>query len=150
MSFKLLNSLDGVLAAVRPFSADDVLSSADFMSLNDRGGTTEYVYRPDRPAILVSSTSWTADEDFNILLESLQLYEQRARLRKPAAGSDLPRVLVVVTGKGPLKDHYLDQVRKLEDLEQWQYVRCISMWLSAENYPRLLGTIFQETNEKSA
>ncbi|EIW86333.1 glycosyltransferase family 33 protein [Coniophora puteana RWD-64-598 SS2] len=90
--------------------------------------------RSDRPALVVSSTSWTPDEDFGILLEALQTYEQRAR---QAAGG-LPRLWVLITGKGPLRGSYMSQVGKLQ--EEWRYVRCASVWLEAEDYPVLLGS----------
>lgn len=107
--------------------------------------------RPDRPALVVSSTSWTADEDFSILLDALEMYEKRARERAAPTPEEwekvereggekdggLPKVLMVVTGKGPLKDKYMADVRRRQ--EEWQYVRCVSLWLDAEDYPVLLG-----------
>ncbi|KZT24677.1 glycosyltransferase family 33 protein [Neolentinus lepideus HHB14362 ss-1] len=90
--------------------------------------------RPDRPALLVSSTSWTPDEDFSILLAALSAYEKRARERR----GELPKVLAIVTGRGPLKERYMNEVGKLQ--EEWEWVRCLSLWLEAEDYPVLLGS----------
>ena len=96
--------------------------------------------RTDRPALLVSSTSWTPDEDFSILLEALDLYEKRAiqvASSQPFPNGRLPKVLVIVTGKGPLREKYMEEVGKLQT--SWKWVRCISLWLEAEDYPILLG-----------
>ncbi|KAG1825487.1 glycosyl transferases group 1-domain-containing protein [Suillus subaureus] len=106
--------------------------------------------RKDRPALLVSSTSWTPDEDFGILLEALKLYESRAREVNLADCENsqskhdskerqvLPRIWMVITGKGPLKERYMAEVELLQ--KNWQYVRCTSLWLEAEDYPLLLGS----------
>ena len=96
--------------------------------------------RPDRPALLVSSTSWTPDEDFGILLEALKLYEARAEELTAAADASsktLPKLFVIITGKGPLQAEYMSKVRKLH--QTWKWVRCLSLWLKAEDYPMLLG-----------
>lgn len=77
-----------------------------------------------------------------MLLDALTAYEHKA----VAAAGKLPKVLMVVTGKGPDKVKYM---RKVESLQAgtdgqpgWKYVRCISMWLEASDYPLLLGTTF--------
>lgn len=46
---------------------------------------------------------------------------------------------MVVTGKGPLRDSYMQRVIELESSEKWQWVRCRSMWVEAADYPLLLG-----------
>ncbi|CAK5279875.1 unnamed protein product [Mycena citricolor] len=66
--------------------------------------------RPDRPALLVSSTSWTPDEDFGILLSALTNYNQRAA----ASAGNLPKLVVVVTGKGPLREKYMSEINDLQ------------------------------------
>jgi beta-1,4-mannosyltransferase len=98
--------------------------------------------RPDRPGLLVSSTSWTPDEDFGILLGAMEIYERRARELSTTVGETerLPKLMVVLTGKGPLREKYMTEVKKLQ--EGWEWVRCISLWLEAEDYPLLLGMSF--------
>ncbi|KIJ60116.1 glycosyltransferase family 33 protein [Hydnomerulius pinastri MD-312] len=95
--------------------------------------------RNDRVALLVSSTSWTPDEDFTILLDALKLYEARARqVNDGERQGKLPRIWMVITGKGPLKVKYMAEVERLQ--EKWNFVRCSSLWLEAEDYPLLLGS----------
>jgi beta-1,4-mannosyltransferase len=90
----------------------------------------------ERPAVLVSSTSWTADEDFTILLRALSVYETAAR--EPDAG--LPRLLAIVTGKGgPLRAAFEREAERLERTEDWRFVRARTTWLERDDYPRLLG-----------
>ena len=75
-----------------------------------------------------------------MLLEALGMYEEKAR----SAKGKLPKVLMVVTGKGPDRDKYMKQVERLQaregDKAGWEFVRCVSMWLEASDYPLLLGT----------
>ena len=87
----------------------------------------EVVYQPDRPAVLVSSTSWTEDEDFGILLEALKDYD---------TSPDVPDLICVITGKGPQKEYYSKQI----DERSWEKVKFCLPWLSAEDYPTLLAS----------
>ncbi|EJT98956.1 beta-1-4-mannosyltransferase [Dacryopinax primogenitus] len=103
--------------------------------------------REDRPALVVSSTSWTADEDFAVLLNAMAFYEKRARAvnsppkENPQKGDKhdrLPKMLVIVTGKGPLREKFTQDIDECQKL--WQWVRCVPMWLEAADYPLLLGS----------
>jgi beta-1,4-mannosyltransferase len=59
--------------------------------------------------LLVSSTSWTPDEDFSILLDALVSYCSNF----PSKSSNLPNIHVVITGKGPLLAHYTSLINQL-------------------------------------
>jgi len=97
--------------------------------------------RTERTALLVSSTSWTADEDFGLLLEALEIYNRVASMASTEGDEkDLPRILVMITGKGPLKEMYMDKIQRLQ--YAWDFVRCISAWLDIADYPLLLGCSF--------
>ncbi|XP_039971587.1 chitobiosyldiphosphodolichol beta-mannosyltransferase isoform X2 [Xiphias gladius] len=85
----------------------------------------------ERPALLLSSTSWTEDEDFSILLKALEEYEGFIK-----EGASLPPLVCAITGKGPQKEHY----RKLIDSLHLEHVKICTPWLEAEDYPVLLGS----------
>ncbi|KAK5098100.1 mannosyltransferase [Exophiala xenobiotica] len=85
--------------------------------------------------VVVSSTSWTADEDFSVLLEALCNYSERATSDSP----HLPELLVIITGKGPLKLHYLEKIRERESKQELEMVAIKTAWLSFEDYASLLG-----------
>ena len=53
--------------------------------------------------------------------------------------SHLPRLLCVITGKGPQKEKYLAQISK----RLWSKVEVVTPWLQAEDYPKLLGESLQ-------
>ncbi|GFZ12353.1 UDP-Glycosyltransferase superfamily protein [Actinidia rufa] len=106
----------------------------------------------NRPVLIVSSTSWTPDEDFGILLEAAVMYDRRvaALLNEvDLTGEEIlsnevfdgneflyPRLLFIITGKGPEKEQYEEKIRKL----RLKRVAFRTMWLSAEDYPLLLGS----------
>jgi len=81
--------------------------------------------------LLVSSTSWTPDEDFNLLLEALCSYA--------ASEKFLPPILAIITGKGPLKQMYLDRIASLTKNQELANITILTAWLSAENYATLLA-----------
>ncbi|KAL1703376.1 glycosyltransferase family 33 protein, partial [Schizophyllum commune] len=150
-----------------PFTSTDGSDSAtaDILPLPIADDVTQPTFteiapphlRRDRPALVVSSTSWTADEDFGVLIEALGAYEEMADAAADAGSkkqnksdgaakdkdasdgrqNSLPKVLCIVTGKGPLKTEYMRRVGKLQ--AEWKWVRCVSLWLEAEDYPVLLG-----------
>lgn len=82
--------------------------------------------------IIVTSTSFTPDEDIEILLGALKIYENSyANFDK-----NLPNILCFITGKGPLKEKYMKQVKRDEKI--WQRCHIEFVWLSADDYPKLL------------
>jgi len=93
---------------------------------------------PNRPVLMVSPTSWTADEDFSILLDALTQCDALIRIYEAQAPNrPFPQLHVLITGKGPLREFYEEQIAKLA-LEK---IHIHTLWLSAEDYPVLLGAV---------
>ncbi|CAI5676442.1 chitobiosyldiphosphodolichol beta-mannosyltransferase [Oreochromis niloticus] len=120
------------LAAVYPQFRHTGSEEAErtIFSVRDLADST-VTLRAERPALLLSSTSWTEDEDFSILLTALEEYEGFIK-----GGASLPPLLCVITGKGPQKEHYM----KLIDSLHLEHVKICTPWLEAEDYPLLLGS----------
>ncbi|KAK8328351.1 hypothetical protein V6Z12_A11G246300 [Gossypium hirsutum] len=138
---------DCVTATTTGIGADDQNETL-FTTLVD----TDILLKPNRPALVVSSTSWTPDEDFGILLEAAVMYDRRVAalldendsadegvLWKEISGGKqylYPRLLFIITGKGPEKEKYEEKIKRLN----LKRVAFRTMWLSAEEYPLLLGS----------
>ncbi|KYM76813.1 Chitobiosyldiphosphodolichol beta-mannosyltransferase [Atta colombica] len=90
------------------------------------------IYILPRSGFIISSTSWTEDEDFSILLNALQEYENTCENGK----LNLPDLVCVITGKGPLKDFYMAII----DLKKWKHVEIKTPWLKNEEYPKILAS----------
>ncbi|KAI6076773.1 Chitobiosyldiphosphodolichol beta-mannosyltransferase [Aix galericulata] len=113
-------------------STESVSSNAErsaFTEMDKRNG--HVVKTRGRPALLISSTSWTEDEDFSVLLKALEDYEQYIN-----EGIKLPALVCVITGKGPLKEYYNGLIKKLH----FRHIQICTPWLEAEDYPLLLGS----------
>ncbi len=82
------------------------------------------------PGILVSSSSWTADEDFNLLLDALRLCSAyfRPRTTKPA-------LLILLTGSGAGRERF-EQSLARSGIEG---IAVHTLWVSTRAYPRLLA-----------
>eukprot|EP00547_Thalassionema_nitzschioides_P005725 CAMPEP_0194219390 /NCGR_PEP_ID=MMETSP0156-20130528/25828_1 /TAXON_ID=33649 /ORGANISM="Thalassionema nitzschioides, Strain L26-B" /LENGTH=278 /DNA_ID=CAMNT_0038949029 /DNA_START=484 /DNA_END=1320 /DNA_ORIENTATION=+ len=82
--------------------------------------------RPNRPVLVTSSTSWTEDEDFGILLDALISLDKRL---------ETLRLIICVTGKGPMKEFYEEKLSKLH----LEHISVHTLWLEPGEYPRLLA-----------
>uniref|UniRef100_A0A0D9VQ96 Glycosyltransferase subfamily 4-like N-terminal domain-containing protein n=1 Tax=Leersia perrieri TaxID=77586 RepID=A0A0D9VQ96_9ORYZ len=94
----------------------------------------------------------TPDEDFSILLEAALMYDRRVAATLGEEDSmderqlwiDMkngkqfvyPRLLFIITGKGPDKKKYEEQIKRLK----LRRVAFRTMWLASEDYPLLLGS----------
>jgi len=119
---------------------EDILEETVFTQcIRKSDGKTSIRLRKDRPALLVSSTSWTPDEDFSILLEALKELDKIIKAKSDDGKKDtiFPKVLVIVTGKGPQKSYYLPLLKDFNATHP--SINIQTLWLEASDYPKLLG-----------
>lgn len=85
--------------------------------------------------LLVSSTSWTPDEDFSILLNALIIYAGKGSIDPTQA----PPLLVIITGKGPEKAMYTERIAALTRDSRLPNVTIQTAFLPFNDYAKLLA-----------
>lgn len=90
-------------------------------------------YKENRPFLMISSTSWTPDEDFDILLNCFINIEKKVN----EEGKKLTPVLFLITGRGPMKDQFMKKV----DEANLKLFEVKSVWLDSDDYPLILGSM---------
>ncbi|KAI9497282.1 hypothetical protein BDB00DRAFT_926141 [Zychaea mexicana] len=118
------------------FLGYDATASTNSNNNNNKSGDLSYSsisadkFRDENIRLVVSATSWTEDEDFSILLRAIEKYEAYAKKEI------CPKLLFVITGKGPLKSMYEERISRMT-LER---TRIVTAWLETADYPLLLGS----------
>jgi len=81
------------------------------------------------PAIVISPTSWTRDEDFDLLLAAVRRCEALAQERP------FPDLLVLLTGRGARRAAFEAQAAALPG----RRIHVRTAWLEPDDYPRVLA-----------
>ncbi|EOO01110.1 putative chitobiosyldiphosphodolichol beta-mannosyltransferase protein [Phaeoacremonium minimum UCRPA7] len=84
-----------------------------------------------RLRLIVSSTSWTPDEDFSLMLDALVQYANADSAQTP--------VLAIITGRGPQRAMYEAEIKALREEGRLTGVIIKTAFLSFEDYASLLG-----------
>lgn len=101
-------------------------------AITKRADDGTIVYRTNRPALVVSSCSWTIDDDFDTLFKALDRYNGFVETRE----GDLPDVICVITGKGPMKRYF----QRIVSEQEWSHVSVVMPWLEIDDYPVMLSS----------
>lgn len=83
--------------------------------------------------ILITSTSFTEDEDFNLLIKSLIEFEKYLQDSK-FNNNNNKKIYMIITGKGPKRDYYMNLIKN----EKFEKIIIKNVWLKIEDYPKIL------------
>jgi beta-1,4-mannosyltransferase len=86
---------------------------------------------------IVCPSSWTEDEDFDVVIEAVHHLEERIRgWEAGGAGRRFPSLIILVTGDGARRVEF---ERRFAGL-QTRRVQLRARWLEPEDYPRVVGS----------
>lgn len=88
-----------------------------------------------RPPIVVCPTSWSPDEDFDLLLEALERAERELTRNHAGTGTDTPAVVVFLTGRGALREAFEARAAR----RRFKAIAVKTVWLEPSDYPVLVG-----------
>jgi beta-1,4-mannosyltransferase len=87
-----------------------------------------------RIPLVVCPTSWTPDEDFDLLLEALERAERKLLATNPKDGSD-PDLAVLMTGRGALRQDFEKRLAR----RNLRRIAVRTAWLEPGDYPVAVG-----------
>jgi beta-1,4-mannosyltransferase len=90
---------------------------------------------PRRIPIVVCPTSWTPDEDFDLLLEALERAERALTSKLGKADGGTPDLVVMMTGRGELRADFEKRLSRRD----FKRVAVRAAWLEPSEYPTLVG-----------
>ena len=88
-----------------------------------------------RPIVMISSTSWTPDEDFGMLLNGFIKTEEM--IRADPQIKDIKKVLFLITGRGPMREEFMAKVSR----SNLRIFDVKTIWLDSDDYPKLLSLV---------
>ena len=113
----------------RPAASFAPPSPAAAQALWDKLATEHHINA--RPPIIVCPTSWSPDEDFDLVLEALERAERQ--LAKQASPN--PLLAVFLTGRGPLREAFEQRAAR----RNFTAIAVRTAWLEPADYPTLVG-----------
>ena len=90
---------------------------------------------PDRIPLVVCPTSWTPDEDFDLLLEALERADRTLSSGDKPSGLSSPSLAVLLTGKGPLRETFEARAAR----RHFKSIVVRAHWLEPADYPVCVG-----------
>jgi beta-1,4-mannosyltransferase len=90
---------------------------------------------PRRIPLVVCPTSWTPDEDFDLLLEALERTERARVAAHGTSDGQSPDLAVVLTGRGQLKTDFERRLGR----RNFKRLAVRTAWLEPNDYPVLVG-----------
>jgi beta-1,4-mannosyltransferase len=86
-----------------------------------------------RPAVVVGPSGWSADDDFDLLLEALHDWD--ALLSRRLERRPVPLARFVLTGRGERRQEVEATLRETS----WRHIEVRTAWFSPEEYPSALA-----------
>lgn len=97
--------------------------------------SNELQLQSERLPLVVCPTSWTPDEDFDLLLDALERSE-RALLKQPGAATrSVPALALLMTGRGELRAAFEKRLAR----RGLTRIVVRTVWLEPDDYPTLVG-----------
>ena len=103
-----------------------------FTVKNYENGQIEY--KENRPLLLLTSTSYTPDEDLDRLVDAMKFYAAEC-----SKNEKLPKIHLIVTGAGPLKKQFIGKFQDFNKNQGYGKVMIQTKWLEIDDYPKMVA-----------